>query len=92
MNLCSLLHLQPVFSWNNHFLSITGDFTSYDYINNLPESGKNIYNSIHFDSWSVIIAVANHFILFFLGIETLSISLYVLIAFQDRKTAQLKQV
>ena len=33
-----------------------------------------------------MLAVANHFVLFFLGIETLSISLYILIAFQRSKS------
>jgi NADH-quinone oxidoreductase subunit N len=33
-----------------------------------------------------LLTVANHFVLFFLGIETLSISLYILIAFQRTKS------
>jgi NADH-quinone oxidoreductase subunit N len=37
-----------------------------------------------------LLAVANHFILFFLGIETLSISLYVLIAFQRSKDTSIE--
>jgi NADH-quinone oxidoreductase subunit N len=35
---------------------------------------------------AALLAVANHFVLFFLGLETLSISLYVLIAFQRSKS------
>ena len=35
---------------------------------------------------AALLAVANHFVLFFLGIETLSISLYILIAFQRSKS------
>ncbi len=37
-----------------------------------------------------LLAVANHFILFFLGIETLSISLYILIAFQRSKDSSIE--
>jgi NADH-quinone oxidoreductase subunit N len=35
---------------------------------------------------AALLTVANHFVLFFLGIETLSVSLYILIAFQRSKT------
>jgi NADH-quinone oxidoreductase subunit N len=35
---------------------------------------------------AALLAVANHFVLLFLGIETLSISLYILIAFQRSKS------
>lgn len=37
-----------------------------------------------------LLAVANHFIIFFLGFETLSISLYILIAFQKDKNIPLE--
>lgn len=61
---------------------------SYDYIRNM-EGVREEYYIILFTTTlgACLLAVANHFILFFLGIETLSISLYILIAF--RKTQAL---
>lgn len=62
-------------------------FLSYDYIKQL-QGVKEEYYIIMFTSTlgASLLAVANHFILFFLGIETLSISLYILIAFQRSKS------
>jgi len=62
-------------------------FLSYDYIKQL-EGVKEEYYIVLFTSTlgAALLAVANHFILFFLGIETLSISLYILIAFQRSKS------
>ncbi len=62
-------------------------FLSYDYISKL-EGVKEEYYIVLFTSTlgAALLAVANHFILFFLGIETLSISLYILIAFQRSKS------
>jgi len=59
---------------------------SHDYIKQI-EGVREEYYIILFTSTlgASLLAVANHFILFFLGIETLSISLYVLIAFQRSK-------
>jgi len=59
---------------------------SYDYIKNL-EGVREEYYIILFTSTlgALLLAVAKHFILFFMGIETLSISLYILIAFQRSK-------
>lgn len=56
---------------------------SYKYIQQL-EGVKEEYYIILFTSTlgAALLAVANHFVLFFLGLETLSISLYILIAFQ----------
>ena len=61
-------------------------FLSYDYIKQL-EGVREEYYIILFTSTlgASLLAVANHFVLFFLGIETLSISLYILIAFQRAK-------
>ena len=61
-------------------------FLSYDYIKQL-EGVREEYYIILFTSTlgAILLAVANHFVLFFLGIETLSISLYILIAFQRAK-------
>src|SRR5665811_1264494 len=60
---------------------------SYDYIRQL-DGVREEYYIILFTSTlgAALLAVANHFVLFFLGIETLSISLYILIAFQRSKS------
>jgi NADH-quinone oxidoreductase subunit N len=62
-------------------------FLSYDYIKRL-EGVREEYYIIIFTSTlgAALLTVANHFVLFFLGIETLSISLYILIAFQRSKS------
>ncbi|MGC1390426.1 MAG: NADH-quinone oxidoreductase subunit N [Bacteroidales bacterium] len=62
-------------------------FLSYDYIKQL-EGVKEEYYIIIFTSTlgASLLTVANHFVLFFLGIETLSISLYILVAFQRTKS------
>jgi NADH-quinone oxidoreductase subunit N len=59
---------------------------SYDYIKQI-DGVREEYYIILFTSTlgALLLAVANHFILFFLGIETLSISLYILIAFERSK-------
>lgn len=64
---------------------------SYDYIRQL-ESVKEEYYIIILTSTlgASLLAVANHFILFFLGLETLSISLYILIAFQKSKDSSVE--
>ena len=61
-------------------------FLSYDYIKQL-DGVREEYYIVLFTSTlgAALLAVANHFVLFFLGIETLSISLYILIAFQRSK-------
>jgi NADH-quinone oxidoreductase subunit N len=60
---------------------------SYDYIKQL-DGVREEYYIVLFTSTlgAALLAVANHFVLFFLGIETLSISLYILIAFQRTKS------
>jgi NADH-quinone oxidoreductase subunit N len=62
-------------------------FLSYEYIKQL-EGVREEYYIVLFTSTlgASLLAVANHFVLFFLGIETLSISLYILIAFQRSKS------
>jgi NADH-quinone oxidoreductase subunit N len=62
-------------------------FLSYDYIKQL-EGVREEYYIIIFTSTlgASLLTVANHFVLFFLGIEMLSISLYILIAFQRAKS------
>jgi NADH-quinone oxidoreductase subunit N len=61
-------------------------FISYEYIIQL-EGVREEYYIILFTSTlgAALLAIANHFVIFFLGIETLSISLYILIAFQKSK-------
>jgi NADH-quinone oxidoreductase subunit N len=64
---------------------------SYDYIKQL-EGVREEYYIILFTSTlgASLLAVANHFILFFLGIETLSISLYILIAYQRARDSSIE--
>jgi len=64
---------------------------SYDYIRQL-DGVREEYYIILFTSTlgASLLAVANHFVLFFLGIETLSISLYILIAFQRSKDSSIE--
>jgi NADH-quinone oxidoreductase subunit N len=62
-------------------------FISYEYIKQI-DGVREEYYIVLFTSTlgAALLAVANHFVLFFLGIETLSISLYILIAFQRSKS------
>ena len=73
------------------FCSLLVCLISYDYIKQL-EGVREEYYIILFTSTlgASLLAVANHFILFFLGIETLSISLYILIAFQRSKDSSIE--
>ena len=60
---------------------------SYDYIKQLTGVREEYYIILFTSTLgAALLAVANHFIIFFLGIETLSISLYILIAFQRSKS------
>jgi len=62
-------------------------FLSYDYIKQLTGVREEYYIVLFTSTLgAALLAVANHFVLFFLGIETLSISLYILIAFQKTKS------
>jgi len=73
------------------FSALLVTFLSYDYIRQL-EGVKEEYYIILFTSTlgASLLAVASHFILFFLGFETLSISLYILIAFQRTKDSSIE--
>jgi NADH-quinone oxidoreductase subunit N len=64
---------------------------SYDYIRKL-QGVREEYYIILFTSTlgASLLAVSNHFVLFFLGLETLSISLYILIAFQRSKDSSIE--
>jgi NADH-quinone oxidoreductase subunit N len=64
---------------------------SYDYIKQLDGIREEYYIILFTSTLGAsLLAVANHFILFFLGIETLSISLYILIAFQKSKDSSIE--
>ncbi len=61
-------------------------FVSYDYFKQLDGVREEYYIILLIATLGAsLLVVANHFILFFLGIETLSISLYVMIAYQRAK-------
>ena len=66
-------------------------FLSYDYLKQL-EGIREEYYIILFTSTlgAALLAVANHFIVFFLGIETLTLSLYILIAFEKLKSQSIE--
>lgn len=73
------------------FSALLVTLLSHDYIKQL-EGVREEYYIILFTSTlgAALLAVANHFILFFLGIETLSVSLYILIAFQRTKDTSIE--
>jgi NADH-quinone oxidoreductase subunit N len=60
---------------------------SYDYIQKV-EGVREEYYIVIFTATlgAILLTAANHFVLFFLGIETLSISLYILIAFRKSES------
>ena len=61
-------------------------FLSYDYLKQLDGIREEYYIILFTSTLGAsLLAVANHFILFFLGIETLTLSLYILIAFEKSK-------
>lgn len=73
------------------FSALLVTLLSYDYIKRLDGVREEYYIILLTSTLGAsILAVANHFILFFLGIETLSISLYVLIAFQRSKDSSIE--
>jgi NADH-quinone oxidoreductase subunit N len=64
---------------------------SYDYLKQHEGVREEYYIILSTSTLGAsLLAVANHFILFFLGIETLSISLYILIAFQRSKSSSVE--
>jgi len=66
-------------------------FLSYDYIKQLPGIREEYYIILFTSTLgAALLAVANHFILFFLGIETLTLSLYILIAFEKTKDSSIE--
>ena len=73
------------------FSALLVTLLSYEYIRQL-EGVREEYYIILFTSTlgAALLAIANHFVIFFLGIETLSISLYILIAFQRSKNKSIE--
>ncbi len=73
------------------FSALLVTLLSYDYLKQM-DGVREEYYIILFTSTlgASLLAVANHFIMFFLGIETLSISLYILIAFQRSKNTSIE--
>ncbi|MGD0341597.1 MAG: NADH-quinone oxidoreductase subunit N [Bacteroidales bacterium] len=73
------------------FSALLVTLLSYDYFKKL-EGVREEYYIVLFTATlgASLLAVANHFILLFLGIETLSISLYILIAFQRSKDSSIE--
>jgi NADH-quinone oxidoreductase subunit N len=92
--------IEPLFIIDNYSLFFLGiiiisallvTLLSYDYIKGLPGVREEYYIILFTSTLGAgLLAVANHFILFFLGIETLSISLYILIAFQRSKGSSIE--
>jgi NADH-quinone oxidoreductase subunit N len=88
--------IEPLFIIDNYSLFFLGiiiistllvTLLSYGYIRQLEGVREEYYIVLFISTLgAVLLAVANHFVLFFLGIETLSISLYILIAFQRSKS------
>ena len=65
------------------FSALLVTLLSYDYLKQMSGVREEYYIILFTSTLGAsLLAVANHFIMFFLGIETLSISLYILIAFQ----------
>ncbi len=66
-------------------------FLSYDYLKQLDGIREEYYIILFTSTLGAsLLAVANHFILFFLGIETLTLSLYILIAFEKTKDSSIE--
>lgn len=73
------------------FSALLVTLLSYDYLKQM-DGVREEYYIILFTSTlgASLLAVADHFIMFFIGIETLTISLYVLIAFQRSKNTSIE--
>lgn len=88
--------IEPLFIIDAYSLFFTGiiiisallvTFLSFEYIKQV-EGVREEYYIVIFTATlgAIMLTAANHFVLFFLGIETLSISLYILIAFRRSKS------
>jgi len=64
---------------------------SYNYLKQLDGIREEYYILIFTSTLgAALLAVANHFILFFLGLESLTLSLYILIAFEKSKNRSIE--
>jgi NADH-quinone oxidoreductase subunit N len=73
------------------FSALLVTLLSHDYIKQLEGVREEYYIILLTSTLGAsLLAVANHFVLFFMGIETLSISLYVLIAFRRTKDTSIE--
>jgi len=73
------------------FSALLVTLISYNYLKQLDGVREEYYIVLFTSTLGAsLLAVANQFIIFFLGIETLSISLYILIAFQRSKATSIE--
>ena len=73
------------------FSALLVTFLSYDYLKQLDGIREEYYIILFTSTLGAsLLAVANHFILFFIGIETLTLSLYILIAFEKSKSSSVE--
>jgi len=73
------------------FSALLVTLLSYDYMKQLEGVREEYYIILLTSTLGAsLLAVANHFVLFFLGLETLSISLYIMIAFQRSKDTSIE--
>jgi NADH-quinone oxidoreductase subunit N len=92
--------IEPLFIFDNFSLFFLGiilisallvTFLSYSYISQTGGAKEEYYIVLLISTLgAALLAVANHFVLFFLGIEMLSISLYILIAFLRSKSKSIE--
>ena len=92
--------IEPLFRIDSYSLFFLGiifisallvTFLSYDYLKQLDGIREEYYIILFTSTLGAsLLAVANHFILFFLGIETLTLSLYILIAFEKSKGSSIE--
>ena len=92
--------IEPLFIMDKYSLFFLGiifisallvTFFSYDYLKQLDGIREEYYIILFTSTLGAsLLAVANHFILFFLGIETLTLSLYILIAFEKSKGSSIE--
>ena len=92
--------IEPLFLIDSYSLFFLGiifisallvTFLSYDYLKQLDGIREEYYIILFTSTLGAsLLAVANHFILFFLGIETLTLSLYILIAFEKSKGSSIE--
>lgn len=92
--------IAPLFIIDNYSLFFLGiillsallvTLLSYNYLKQLDGIREEYYIILFTSTLGAsLLAVANHFILFFLGLETLTLSLYILIAFEKSKSRSIE--